>query len=329
MCFSILQVPRCRIHTLANFCWGSSHSLNRTCDKIFRFRLLGSKANCLEGGYSKRWIKRPASTKTGGSSRTNQESKSTTIGHEILDETVSTRSTLSINKTEVSEFHRIPYCDIQQMIAQNKDITKFLTFIVFDIETTGFSRENERIIEIAFQDLQGGENSTFQTLVNPGRHVANSHIHNITTHMVCRSDVPRMEELIPILLQYVKSRQKPGGYVIFVAHNARTFDVPFLVNEFSRCHFEIPPNWLFVDTLPLARELLKLEGLKLTSGTSLDALCKRYNIQFVGKAHRAMADVTALSLVLQRLTFDLKLPLSGLIAKHFTPSDLTSVKKKK
>ncbi|KAJ6928622.1 hypothetical protein NC652_012682 [Populus alba x Populus x berolinensis] len=49
-------------------------------------------------------------------------------------------------------------------------------------------------------------------------------------HMVCRPDVPRMEELIPILLQYGKSRQKPGGYVLYVAHNARAFDVPFLVN---------------------------------------------------------------------------------------------------
>eukprot|EP00258_Populus_trichocarpa_P040066 XP_024456085.1 exonuclease DPD1, chloroplastic/mitochondrial isoform X2 [Populus trichocarpa] len=278
MCFSILQVPRCRTHTLANFWWESSRSLNRTCGRNSSFRLLGSKANGMEGGYSKRWIRRPVSTKTGGESQTTRKSKSTTIGHEILDETVSTRSTLNIKKTE---------------------------------------------------DLQGGENSTFQTLVNPGRHVTNSDIHHITTHMVCRPDVPRMEELIPILLQYVKSRQKPGGYVMFVAHNARNFDVPFLVNEFGRHHFEIPQNWLFVDTRPLAREVLKMEGLKVTSGTSLEALCKKYNIQFVGKAHRAMADVTALSLVLQRLTFDLKLPLSGLIAKHFTPSELTSAKKKK
>ncbi|XP_034912930.1 exonuclease DPD1, chloroplastic/mitochondrial isoform X2 [Populus alba] len=278
MCFSILQVPRCRTHTLANFWWESSRSLYRTCGRSCSFRLLGSKANGMEGGYSKRWIRRPVSTKTGGESQTTRKSKSTTIGHEILDETVSTRSTLNIKKTE---------------------------------------------------DLQGGENSTFQTLVNPGRHVTNSDIHHITTHMVCRPDVPRMEELIPILLQYVKSRQKPGGYVLFVAHNARSFDVPFLVNEFGRHHFKIPQNWLFVDTRPLAREVLKMEGLKVTSGTSLEALCKKYNIQFVGKAHRAMADVTALSLVLQRLTFDLKLPLSGLIAKHFTPSELTSAKKKK
>lgn len=70
-----------------------------------------------------------------------------------------------------------------------------------------------------------------------------------------------MKELIPILLQYIKSRQKPGGHVILVAHNARTFDVPFLVNEFSRCSFEIPPDWLFVDTLPLSREAMKSGGL--------------------------------------------------------------------
>lgn len=69
-----------------------------------------------------------------------------------------------------------------------------------------------------------------------------------------------MEDLIPILLQYVKSRQKPGGYIMFVAHNARSFDVPFLINEFGRCSYEVPQNWLFMDTLTLARELVKSGG---------------------------------------------------------------------
>lgn len=191
MCFSILQVHGCRIHTLAKFWRENSHNLHRAGYYSTTFRLLASKANGLEGGYSKRWIRRPVSTKTGGRSQTTQNGKSTTISHEILDETVSTRSTLNVNKTEVGEFHKIEYCNIQQKIAENKDMAKFVTIIVFDIETTGFSRENERIIEIALQDLQGGKNSTFQTLVNPGRHVANSHVHNITTNMVCRPDVPR------------------------------------------------------------------------------------------------------------------------------------------
>lgn len=73
----------------------------------------------------------------------------------------------------------------------------------------------------------------------------------------------RMKELIPILLQYVVSRQKPRGYVMWVAHNARSFDAPFLIKEFSRCSVEIPPNWLFMDTLPLAREVVKSGGLFL------------------------------------------------------------------
>lgn len=69
-----------------------------------------------------------------------------------------------------------------------------------------------------------------------------------------------MEELIPILLQFVKSRQKPDGYVLLVAHNARAFDVPFLLKEFSRCSVDIPENWLFFDNMILARQLMKSSG---------------------------------------------------------------------
>lgn len=69
-----------------------------------------------------------------------------------------------------------------------------------------------------------------------------------------------MEDLIPILLQYVRSRQKAGGYVVWIAHNARTFDVPFLISELRRCSYSIPSNWLFIDTLPLAREAMKKYG---------------------------------------------------------------------
>ncbi|KAJ9185972.1 hypothetical protein P3X46_005538 [Hevea brasiliensis] len=328
MCFSILQIPRCRIHTLANFWQESFHSLqHRTCRNNSSFRLLGSKANGPEGGYSRRWIRRPISTKTEGTNKiTRNSSKSTSIRHEILDETVST--SVNVKKNELCELRKTQYCDIQRKILETDDLAKLVTVIVFDLETTGFSRENERIIEIALQDLQGGENSTFQTLVNPDRYVPNSSVHGITTHMVCRPGIPRMEELIPILLEYIRSRQKPGGYVLLVAHNARTFDVPFLTNEFNRCGVDIPSNWLFVDTVPLAREWMKSEGFKISSRVSLAVLRDTFGIKLTGSAHRAMSDVNTLSLVFQRLTFDLKLTLDSLVAKSFTASDLTNVKKK-
>ena len=78
-----------------------------------------------------------------------------------------------------------------------------------------------------------------------------------------------MEDLIPILLQFVRSRQKPGGYVVLAAHNARSFDVPFLCSEFTRCKAEFPSNWFFVDTLTLAHEMMKSKGLSLSLSLSL------------------------------------------------------------
>ncbi|KAJ6928428.1 hypothetical protein NC652_012510 [Populus alba x Populus x berolinensis] len=248
-----------------------------------------------------------------------EKSKSTTIGHEILDETVSTRSTLNIKKNMN-----------QQKIAENEDIAKLVTVIVFDIETTGFSRQNERIIEIALQDLQGGENSTF-----PNTSSLSFLISHRTCMILCftfHADVGncmdgRVDTYITAVCE--EPSETWGLCTVCCSQMLVLLMSHFWSMNFGRHHFEIPQNWLFVDTRPLAREVLKMEGLKVTSGTSLEALCKKYNIQFVGKAHRAMADVTALSLVLQRLTFDLKLPLSGLIAKHFTPSELTSAKKKK
>lgn len=174
-----------------------------------------------------------------------------------------------------------------------------------------------------------------------------------------------MKDLIPILLQYVESRQKPGGYVLWVAHNARCFDVPFLLREFTRCGTEIPPNWLFVDTLPLAREVMKSNGQslfcfiyldtsclhvsvpsdateevlktwllilstgsKVSSRVSLQALREHYNIPLVGSAHRAMSDVQTLSVILQRLTVDLKLPISGLVERSFSALNTTKPEKK-
>ncbi|KDP23420.1 hypothetical protein JCGZ_23253 [Jatropha curcas] len=330
MCFSILQVPRCRIHTLANFWQESFHSLHRKCGDYSSFRLHGSYGNALEGGYSRRWIRRPLSTKTKGTKKITQNSdssKSTTIRHEILDETILNSATVNANKKEVIEFQKIQYCNIQQKIAENNDLSKLVTVIIFDLETTGFSRQNERIIEIALQDLQGGENSTFHTLVNPERYIANSNIHKITNHMVSRPGIPRMEELIPILLQYIRSRQKPGGYVLLVAHNGRTFDVPFLTQEFNRHGFDIPSNWLFLDTMPLVREWMKSEGLSCSR--KLQDIAEKLLIKKTGPAHRAMSDVELLSLVFQRLTFRLKLSLANIVVRwSFTALDLTNGKKK-
>lgn len=328
MCFSILQISRVGIPRLAGFWRQSFHTLGRPDKNASHFTLFSSKTSGLEGGYSRKWIRRPSSSRTGGRNKT-LGNKHSDVRDGVSDAIISASTTLNIEKTGITEFCKIEYSDVQQKIAENKELASLVTVIVFDLETTGFSRESERIIEIALQDLSGGKNSTFQTLVNPGRSVPNAYIHGITTHMVNRPEVPRMEDLIPILLQFVRSREKSGGLVFFVAHNARRFDVPFLSKEFNRCSYEIPANWLFIDTLPLARELMKSKGMKPSSSISLQSLREHYGIPLVGSAHRAMSDVNILSAILQRLTHDLKILPSDLVQRSFKATDLNSVKKKK
>lgn len=79
----------------------------------------------------------------------------------------------------------------------------------------------------------------------------------------------RFKELVPILLHYVQSRQMAGKPVLWVAHNGRRFDVPFFIKEFQRCSEEIPSDWLFVDTLPLARQLVNPDGRSYSLSCSL------------------------------------------------------------
>ncbi|THG09585.1 hypothetical protein TEA_022255 [Camellia sinensis var. sinensis] len=290
MNFPILQVPRFRIHALASSCFESFHSLSRTGGNNSSFRILGCSTHGLEGGHSsRRWSRRPITTKTEGRNKKTLTSKTSNLRQEISDGSIATSNKLNINKSEMSEFQRTQCCDIKQNIGESRDLFGLVTVIVFDIETTGFSRVNDGIIEIALQDLQGGENSTFQTLVNPERYVPNTSVHGISTQMVSKPGVPRMKDLIPILMQFVKSRQKPNGPVLWIGHNAR---------------------------------------LKLPQKVSLEALREYYQIPLIGSAHRAMSDVYTLSMIVQRLSFDLKLPVAGFIEKSFSASDLSNVKKK-
>ncbi|KAM1301073.1 hypothetical protein ACFX2H_012157 [Malus domestica] len=240
-------------------------------------------------------------------------------------------TTTALSKSPSKPFRSIQYSDAQATILNFGILKDLVKIFVLDLETTGLCRRIGHVTEIALRDLQGGKNSCFQTLVNPQQNVPNSSIHGIPTNMVTHSDVPRMVELIPILLEYIRSRQGPGVQVLFAAHNARRFDVPFLIKEFSSCSFEIPPDWLFLDTLALAHELRKLYGSKVPPKISLEGLSEFYKITREGPKHRAMADVNLLTSILPNMTSDLNLGVADLLQRSFKASvcSITMKKKKK
>lgn len=58
-------------------------------------------------------------------------------------------------------------------------------------------------------------------------------------------------------IDFVEGRRKGIEPVILVAHNARRFDVPFIMKESRACSIDVPSHWYFVDTIDLAKAMLK------------------------------------------------------------------------
>ena len=141
------------------------------------------------------------------------------------------------------------------------------------------------------------------TLINPGRFNIPppiTQLTGITNSMVSAPAVPSFARAAELLEEYVTEARRAGGGapVILAAHNARQFDAGFLQAEYRRLGRELPDDWRFVDTLPLARKRLD----KNTVGSfKLETLAAHFACgPAEGEAaHRAQADARMLGDVLQ------------------------------
>lgn len=120
-----------------------------------------------------------------------------------------------------------------------------VVFVAFDTETTGFSHEKDRIVELGLVRFQAGKILESRTwLVNPGRNIPHwaERVHHINDDMV--ADQPGFEEVYPAFLAALEG-------AVLLAHNAR-FDLAFVRAEAVRCGRSPPPNQV-LDTLALFR----------------------------------------------------------------------------
>ena len=123
-----------------------------------------------------------------------------------------------------------------------------VTFVVFDLETTGTSSADSEITEFGAVKVRGGEVvGEFQTLVRPAAGIPPyiQVLTGITTAMV--SAAPSIEQVLPNFLEFV-------GDAVLVAHNAR-FDTGFVRRACERTGRPAPGNPV-LDTVHLARQLL-------------------------------------------------------------------------
>ena len=82
------------------------------------------------------------------------------------------------------------------------------------------------------------------------------------------------------LVQFVQKCSTPRDVPVLVAHNGRIFDNRMLMAEFRRSGTKMPSNWLWLDTLPLARQLLQDLKTYVCAASPLALLiCQKIDVQ--------------------------------------------------
>ena len=168
--------------------------------------------------------------------------------------------------------------DIKNIVTDSRGQSLDSTFVVFDIETTGFSAVNDRIIEIGAVKVENGMiTEKFSEFVNPERPIPFEieKLTSINDRMV--EDAPNISVILPKFMDFC-------GSSVLVAHNA-DFDTGFIRHN---CEvLGLTYDYTYVDTLGIARSFL--EGLK---NYKLDTVVEAMGCTLANH-HRAVDDAGA------------------------------------
>lgn len=179
--------------------------------------------------------------------------------------------------------------------------------IVLDTETTGFDPESgDRIVEIGAVELIGHvpTGNTYHQYINPERSMPDEafQVHGLGDDFL--RDKPLFKAIAQDFVDFI-------GDAKLVIHNA-AFDIKFLNAELGWVGMPAIPWDQAIDTLAIARK--KFPG----SPSSLDALCRRYNIDNSARTlHGALLDSEILAEVYLEMIggrqpdFGLATPVAG------------------
>ena len=186
--------------------------------------------------------------------------------------------------------------------------------IFLDTETTGLSfKDGHKIVEIACIETKDlvATGKVFHKLINPKRSVPDDamKVHGYSQEFL--SDKDTFDKVSEDLINFIKNKK-------IIIHNA-PFDIGFLNGELSLAKKELINKELVVDSLDVARN--KFPGMS----NSLDALCKRFNIDLSRRTrHNALLDCELLREVYINL-LDVKEPRFNLASNNI---DQNIIKKK-
>jgi len=175
--------------------------------------------------------------------------------------------------------------DQKTIVVGEKGQTLQDTFVVFDIETTGFSPVKDHIIEIGAVKVENGVIvDRFSSFVNPQMPIPFriEQLTGIRDDMVVDADT--IDRVLPEFLEFCQD-------AVLVAHNAE-FDMGFIKEKASMLGLQ--REFTYVDTMGIAR-LLLTEQAKHT----LDAVAKTLKISLENH-HRAVDDAECTAEIFKR-----------------------------
>ena len=152
--------------------------------------------------------------------------------------------------------------------------------VFLDTETTGLSfRDGHKIVEIACIETKDliATGQIFHKLINPQRSMPDEafKVHGFSQEYL--SDKQTFKQIVDEFLIFIKNKK-------IIIHNA-SFDLSFLDGELASIQKEKINKKLVIDSLEVARN--KFPG----TSNSLDALCKRFNIDLSRRTkHNALLD---------------------------------------
>ena len=177
--------------------------------------------------------------------------------------------------------------DLKEIVTDGKGQPLEGSYVVFDIETTGFSPIKNRIIEIGAVKVSNGEiTDRFSSFVNPQVPIPFEieKLTSINDEMVM--DAPVIEKVLPEFLSFCEG-------TVLVAHNA-SFDISFIRENAQRQ--QLPFDFTYVDTVGIARVLLPHQAKH-----TLDAVSKTLGISLENH-HRAVDDAEATAQIFVKFT---------------------------
>ena len=176
--------------------------------------------------------------------------------------------------------------DDRIVVHGDQDMDFHQEFVAFDLETTGLSSRDDRIIEIGAVILKDGQEiDRFQTFVDPERQLERKIVEltGITDEML--QGAPKIQEILPKFLEFVGDR-------VLVAHNS-DFDTGFIRAECQRQG--LPYRYTAADTLILSQNLLQH-----LSKFKLDIVSNVLNLPDFNH-HRAGDDAMTCGLIMTKL----------------------------